>query len=102
MRPRVTSIGLIALPPPAEDFAYPAHIDRDSLEALPSKPGVYLFRDRRNVPLYIGKSINLRSRVLSHLRTPQEAAMLQATRRVDFLRTAGERLRRIVCAGAIA
>src|SRR3569833_1046383 len=90
MRPRVTSIGLIALPPPAEDFAYPAHIDRDSLEALPSKPGVYLFRDRRNVPLYIGKSINLRSRVLSHLRTPQEAAMLQATRRVDFLRTAGE------------
>lgn len=75
---------------PAEDFAYPAHIDRGSLDALPAKPGVYLFRDRRAVPIYIGKSVNLHSRVLSHLRAPQEAAMLRQTRRVDFVRTAGE------------
>lgn len=75
---------------PAEDFAYPAHIDRGSLDALPGKPGVYLFRDRRAVPIYIGKSVNLRSCALSHLRVPQEAAMLRQTRRIDFVRTAGE------------
>jgi len=73
-----------------QEFIYPSHIDRSSLDALPGKPGVYLFRDRRAVPLYVGKSVNLRSRVLAHLRTPQEAAMLQQTRRIDFVRTAGE------------
>ncbi|MDB5762229.1 MAG: endonuclease [Herminiimonas sp.] len=90
MRPKVTSVGLIVLPDPADNFEYPTHIDRTSLDALPRRPGVYLFRDRAGVPVYIGKSVNIRSRVLSHLRTPGEAAMLQDSFTVDFLRTAGE------------
>jgi excinuclease Cho len=40
--------------------------------------------------LYIGKSVNLRARVLSHLRSADEAAMLAQSRRVDTYRTAGE------------
>ena len=83
-------MGLIILPDPAEHFIYPAHIDRTSLDALPSAPGVYLFLDERDVPVYIGKSVNIRTRVLSHLRTPEEAAMLEAARRIDFVRMAGE------------
>ena len=83
-------MGLIVLPDPAEHFVYPEHIDRSSLDVLPPAPGVYLFIDQHDVPLYIGKSVNIRTRVLSHLRTPQEAAMLTATRRVEFVRTAGE------------
>lgn len=90
IRPRVTSVGLIVLPDPAESFVYPAHIDRASIDALPAAPGVYLFLDRYGVPVYIGKSVNIRSRVMSHLRTPEEAAMLDATHRIDFMRTAGE------------
>jgi excinuclease Cho len=90
MRPRVTSVGLIIPPDPAEYFEYPSHIDRTSIDALPRKPGIYLFRDRRGVPIYIGKSVNIRARVLSHLRTPEEAAMLQDSASVDFRRTAGE------------
>lgn len=90
IRPRVTAVGLIVLPDPAENFIYPAHIDRSSLDALPPAPGVYLFLGEHDVPLYIGKSVNIRTRVLSHLRTPQEAAMLAATQRVEFARTAGE------------
>lgn len=90
MRPRITSVGLIMPSRPAEDFEYPAHIDHASLAALPTAPGVYFFRDQDDVPLYIGKSVNLRSRVLAHLRTPEEMAMLAQTRRVDFVRTAGE------------
>ena len=42
------------------------------------------------MPLYIGKSINLRSRVLSHLRTPEEASMLRQSQRITWTRTAGE------------
>jgi Excinuclease Cho len=42
------------------------------------------------MPLYIGKSVNIRSRVLSHLRTPDEAAMLRQSRRITWVQTAGE------------
>lgn len=35
---------------------------------LPKTSGVYLFLDARDYPLYIGKSVNLRSRVGSYLR----------------------------------
>jgi len=42
------------------------------------------------MPLYIGKSINIRSRVLSHLRTPDEARLLRQTRSITHIPTAGE------------
>ncbi len=87
---RITSAGLLIGPEPADLFEYPAHIDRDSLAALPSRPGIYIFRDEAGAPLYIGKSVNIRSRVLSHLRTPQEARLLKQSRYVEFRRTAGE------------
>ena len=90
MQARITSVGLLIKPDPADSFEYPHHIDRASLDALPSKPGIYIFRDEQDRPLYIGKSINIRSRVLSHLRTPEEARMLQASRYVEFRRTAGD------------
>src|SRR6478672_3248503 len=90
MPPRISSLGLLPSLNPADSFSYPAHIDQDSLAALPSKPGIYIFRDENDRPLYIGKSVNIRTRVLSHLRTPEEARMLQQTCRIDFERTAGE------------
>jgi excinuclease Cho len=90
MRSRVSSVGLIVRPNPASGYRYPDHIDRASLDALPRQPGVYLFIGHDGAPVYIGKSVCLRSRVLSHLRTPEEAAMLRDTARVEFLRTAGD------------
>ena len=90
MRSRVSSVGLIVRPNPASGYRYPDHIERDSLDALPRQPGVYLFIGHDGAPVYIGKSVCLRSRVLSHLRTPEEAAMLRDTVRVEFLRTAGD------------
>jgi excinuclease Cho len=65
-------------------------IDADSLAALPRTPGVYIFKGEGTLPLYIGKSVDIRSRVLSHLRTPEEASMIAQTRRIDFIETAGE------------
>jgi excinuclease ABC subunit C len=38
----------------------------EKLEALPSGPGVYLMKDRRGEVIYVGKAINLRSRVRSY------------------------------------
>lgn len=71
-------------------YEYPEHL-RPWLEALPKQPGVYFFHgESEAMPLYIGKSVNIRSRVLSHLRTPDEAAMLRQSRRITFIQTAGE------------
>ncbi|ELW1645733.1 excinuclease Cho [Enterobacter oligotrophicus] len=71
-------------------YEYPEHL-RPWLEALPKQPGVYFFHGESDtMPLYIGKSVNIRSRVMSHLRTPDEAAMLRQSRRITWIQTAGE------------
>lgn len=71
-------------------YEYPEHL-RPFLSEAPALPGVYVFHSESDtLPLYIGKSVNIRSRVLSHLRTPDEAAMLRQARRISWICTAGE------------
>lgn len=65
-------------------------INPDSLSALPRSAGVYLFKGEGSLPLYIGKSVDIRSRVLAHLRAEDEAEMMSQTNRVEFIQTAGE------------
>jgi excinuclease ABC subunit C len=36
------------------------------LDALPAQPGVYLFKDKRSVVVYVGKAKSLRARVRSY------------------------------------
>ena len=62
----------------------------EQVSDLPRAPGVYVFHGDGNLPLYIGKSIDMRSRVQSHLRNPDEARMLSQTRRIEAIETAGE------------
>jgi len=71
-------------------YEYPTHL-RDSIADLPTTPGVYIFHGvSGDLPLYIGKSINIRSRVMSHLRTADEARMLKQTEKITYIRTTGE------------
>jgi DNA polymerase-3 subunit epsilon len=61
---------------------------------IPDSAGVYLFYGEGPLPLYIGKSIKMRSRVMSHFqaagKVPREMRMAQEIRRVEWLETAGE------------
>lgn len=76
--------------PPALTFEYPAHL-RAQAEAAPRAPGVYFFYAQGDsMPLYIGKSVDIRSRLLAHLRTPEEARMLRQAQRIEYQQTAGE------------
>ena len=71
-------------------YAYPSHL-RTQIEGLPHAPGVYLFHARdQPAPLYIGKSVDIRSRVLAHLRTPREARLLRQADGIRHVRTAGD------------
>lgn len=75
---------------PVGIYEYPQHL-REVIDHLPQAPGIYIFHaDPSPLPLYIGKSVSIRSRVLSHLRTPEEARMLRQANRISFERTAGE------------
>jgi hypothetical protein len=49
------------------DFS-PYAFDRADLDALPERPGVYLFRDANGAVLYVGKAVNLRRRVGDYFR----------------------------------
>ena len=44
--------------------------ERPDLSSLPDDPGVYIFRDERGKPLYVGKSVSLRSRARAHFCAP--------------------------------
>ena len=44
----------------------PSHISQDHIDCLPESAGIYRFLDAEGSLLYIGKSINIRERVLSH------------------------------------
>jgi DNA polymerase-3 subunit epsilon len=44
--------------------------ERPDLSALPKDPGVYIFRDADGRPLYVGKSVCLRTRARAHFTTP--------------------------------
>ena len=71
-------------------YEYPQHL-REAIEDAPTGAGVYTFHGQEgDLPLYIGKSINIRARLLSHLRTEDEARMLRQTKRISHIRTAGE------------
>jgi len=75
---------------PTPAYEYPEHL-RAQVEAAPRAPGVYFFYAQDDsMPLYIGKSVDIRSRLLAHLRTPEEARMLRQAQRIEYVQTAGE------------
>ncbi|MDD5328649.1 MAG: exonuclease domain-containing protein [Sulfuricella sp.] len=74
--------------------ALPAHLDPAIIDDLPETFGAYLFYGENDLPLYIGKSNNIRKRVLSHfsadLRHAGEMALSRQLRRIEWIETAGE------------
>ncbi len=68
---------------------------RHLADALPTLPGVYLFRDRTGRVLYVGKSTNLRSRVRTYF-----TASEMRTRMAEMVGLA-ERVDPVVCATAL-
>ncbi|RBI65942.1 DNA polymerase III subunit epsilon [Vreelandella sulfidaeris] len=72
----------------------PAHLDSAQLEGLPACPGVYLFYGHNRLPLYVGKSVNLRSRVLGHFQRDhqddKEMRLAQQVQHVEWEETAGD------------
>ena len=65
-------------------------IDAELTSQLPHAAGIYIFRNDNALPLYIGKSMDIRSRVLSHLRDDDKEKMITQSRFVDYILTVGD------------
>jgi excinuclease ABC subunit C len=64
-------------------------------EAIPDRPGVYLFRDRDGRVIYVGKAISLRKRTASYFQPmrnlhPRTAAMVEAAANLEWMLVSGE------------
>lgn len=72
----------------------PINIKPDILDSLPETSGIYIFYGKNGVPLYIGKSVNIKERVLSHFAndhsSPVEMKISQQIESIETIQTAGE------------
>lgn len=67
----------------------------EELKKLPKEPGVYIMRDRRDAILYVGKAVNLHSRVRSYFREnigrgPMIDKMVSLIARFEYIVTDSE------------
>jgi DNA polymerase-3 subunit epsilon len=71
----------------------PPNLDKEELEAIENVPGVYIFQDETHQPIYVGKSINLKKRVMSHfqdIRSGKEVRISQNIHHVETIPTGNE------------
>ncbi|MCW8452598.1 GIY-YIG nuclease family protein [Legionella quinlivanii] len=68
---------------------------KTDMSTIPNTPGVYLFYgEHSELPIYIGKSIRLRQRILSHFQqehcSEKEFKMAQQVNSIEWIETPGE------------
>ncbi|MBV9159440.1 MAG: GIY-YIG nuclease family protein [Candidatus Kaiserbacteria bacterium] len=72
----------------------PQLLGRKDLQDLPEGPGVYIFYGKGGEALYVGKSVNIKNRVLSHFsgdyRATKELLVARDVARIETRETAGE------------
>jgi DNA polymerase-3 subunit epsilon len=74
--------------------AVPRDLQPELVRDLPEAPGVYIFEDASGRPLYVGKSVNIKKRVMSHFgrdhAESREFKIAQSIKHIRTHQTAGE------------
>jgi DNA polymerase-3 subunit epsilon len=69
----------------------PPNVDEREFAKIPQTPGVYIFEDETGAPLYVGKSVNLRQRVMSHFssdtKIAKEMKLSLTSHNISFIET---------------
>lgn len=62
---------------------------RLNIKLLPGRSGIYIFKNSRDKPLYIGKTLNLKNRIKSYLHTEdiRLRRMVSEADKIDFIET---------------
>ncbi len=98
MRLSINALGLetveSALKSQLKYKSLPTHIDQEDLQEIQNEIGVYIFRDEQGIPVYVGKSINLRNRILNHFsqatQFSKELRISSKTHKVEVIKTHSE------------
>lgn len=72
----------------------PPNFKKSDFEKLPATTGVYFFKDKNGVPLYIGKAKNIKNRIKSHFqeKSNRKYKLMQETYSIDYELTGNELL----------
>lgn len=62
-----------------------ANLSVSDIEKLPEKTGTYYFYDENNILIYIGKSTNIRKRILSHLGNTRGKRAMEMKQRISSI-----------------
>ncbi len=62
----------------------------DKIQSIPTKPGVYIYKNKNNTIIYVGKAINLRNRVRSYFHdsaqhSPKNIRLVQNIVDIEFI-----------------
>ncbi len=63
-----------------------------NIKTIPQNPGIYIFKDKKNKPLYIGKAKNLRKRISQYFHTYslKIKKLLEEAETIEFIETENE------------
>lgn len=70
----------------------PVNLNDTDIKTISNEPGVYIFKDIKGAVLYVGKSINMRTRVMSHFQdmAAKEVKIAQQTTKIETIPTRSE------------
>ena len=87
----------------SQEATLPPSLQREVYERLPSKPGVYYFKNSKGENIYVGKAKNIKKRVLSHFydKSTKEVQMCRETSNIDFELSGNELLALLMESAAI-
>jgi DNA polymerase-3 subunit epsilon len=72
----------------------PPNINQGLIDSIPDTPGCYIFYGENKAPLYIGKSISMRSRVMGHFHSAlsmrKEMKLALQVHDIEWIETGGE------------
>lgn len=70
----------------------PPNLDKEELASIENVPGVYIFKDELHQPIYVGKSITLKKRIMSHFQnvSSKEVRISQNVHHIETIPTGNE------------
>ena len=70
----------------SQEATLPPHLPKSVFDNIPSKPGIYYFKNQKGEIIYVGKAINLKKRVLGHFydKSSKEIQMCSETAHIDY------------------
>lgn len=87
----------------SQEATLPPLLSRKVYEQLPSKPGIYFFKNKKGKIIYVGKAINIKKRVLGHFydKSNKEVLLCRETAHIDFELSGSEILALLMESAAI-